>query len=73
MATLTRKYLIGADLQFRGIVHCHHGRKNGGMQTDMVLARYLRVLHRDWQAAGRASDTRPLLSCQISECMYMKA
>jgi hypothetical protein len=26
-----------ACIQFRGVVHCHHGRKHGSMQADMVL------------------------------------
>lgn len=30
---------IGTDLQFRGLVHCHHGKKCGGVQADMVLER----------------------------------
>ena len=25
-----RKHLIGAGLQFRSLVHCHHGREYGG-------------------------------------------
>jgi hypothetical protein len=28
------EYLIGADLQFRGSVHYHHGRKHGSIQAD---------------------------------------
>lgn len=31
------RHLIEAALQFRGLVHCHHGMDNGRMQTDMVL------------------------------------
>ena len=46
-------HLIGAGVQFRGLVHCHHGGKHGGMQADMVLERKLRVLHMDPQGAGR--------------------
>lgn len=34
-----KKQLIGDGLQFRGLVHCHHGRKHGGMRTYMVLER----------------------------------
>ena len=44
------KHLTGAGLQFRGLVHCHHGRKHGGTQADMVLEKELRVLHRNSQA-----------------------
>ena len=45
----TGKHLIGAGLQFKGLVHYYHG----GMQVDMVLEKELRVLHLDLQAAGR--------------------
>jgi hypothetical protein len=38
---LSEKHLIGAALQFRGLVHYHHGRKHGGMQADMVLEKEL--------------------------------
>ena len=31
------KHLIGAGLQFRGLVHCHHGWEHGGVLADMVL------------------------------------
>lgn len=31
-----RKHVIGAGLQFRSLVH-FHGRKHGGVQSDMVL------------------------------------
>jgi hypothetical protein len=33
--SFTRKHLIGSDLQFRGLVHYHQGRKLGNkcMQT----------------------------------------
>jgi hypothetical protein len=27
------KHLIEAGLQFRGIIHCHHGGKHGGLQV----------------------------------------
>ena len=33
------KHSIGDGLQFRGLIHCHHSRKHGGMQADMVLER----------------------------------
>jgi hypothetical protein len=31
------KHLIEAGLEFKGLVHCHHGWKNGVTQTDMTL------------------------------------
>jgi hypothetical protein len=37
------KHLIG--LQFRDLVHYHHGWKYGGRQRGMVLKKELRVLH----------------------------
>ena len=40
---------MGLTYSFRGLVHCHHDRKQGDMQADMVL----RVLHLDLQATGR--------------------
>lgn len=37
-ATLFKESIqLGAGLQFRGVVHCHHGRKHGGRQEDMVM------------------------------------
>lgn len=37
--TATRIRSIGvAGLQLRGSVYCHHGRKHGGVQADLVLA-----------------------------------
>jgi hypothetical protein len=47
------KQLSGAGLQFRGLVHYHHGRKHGTVQADMVLEKELRVLHFEPQATGR--------------------
>ena len=38
------KYLTETGLQSGGLVHCHHGRKHGSMQVDMVLKKYLGVL-----------------------------
>jgi hypothetical protein len=38
------KHLIGAGLQFRDVVHYHHGQKHGGTQVDLVLKRfYIRI------------------------------
>jgi hypothetical protein len=31
------KYLTGAGLQFKGLVHYCNSGKHGGMQTDIVL------------------------------------
>ena len=42
MTTITlieEKRLTGSCLQFIGLVHCHRGRKHGGMKTDMALER----------------------------------
>ena len=47
------KYLTGAGLSFRGLVHYHLDRKHGSMQVDMELEGELRVLHLDLQTAGR--------------------
>jgi hypothetical protein len=49
---------------FRGLVHYHHGRKNGNIQADMLMEKELRVLHPDQQAAeGKTmSDTGHSLS-----------
>jgi hypothetical protein len=35
---------LGLAYRFRGLVHYHHGRKHGSLQTDMALEE-LRVLH----------------------------
>ena len=56
------KHLIGADLQFRGLVHYPHGGKHGGMQADMMLGKYLRVLYSDPQPSERKRNTGPGLS-----------
>ena len=45
-------YLIGASLQFRGLVHYCHGKNHGAEQANMVLEKKLKVLHLDLQAAG---------------------
>ena len=41
--------------RFRGLVHYHHDRKHGNMQADMLVEKEGRVLHLDWQAAGRVT------------------
>ena len=56
---LFKKDLIGTVREFRGLVCYHHGDKLGGMQTDTVLERELRVLHLDPQTAGRERATGP--------------
>jgi hypothetical protein len=50
------KHLIGDGLQFRYLVHYHHGRgqgKHAGTQADIVLEGELRVLHFDLQTARK--------------------
>ena len=54
------KHLTGTGLQFRGLIHYHHGRKHGSMQADMVLEKEPRGL--TFGLARRASDTGPGLS-----------
>ena len=39
------KHLTEAGLQFIGLVHCHHGRKDGSTQINMVLEMELRFLY----------------------------
>ena len=36
---------MGPAYRFRGLVHYHHDMKHGRKQADMILARYLKVLH----------------------------
>ena len=55
------KYLIGADLRFRGLVHYHHGGKHSSMQAHMVLEKELRVLHLDLYTVGRDWEPRACL------------
>jgi hypothetical protein len=51
-----RKHLVGASLQFKGLVYCHD-RKPGNAQADMVLEKELRVVHLNWQGTGEESDS----------------
>ena len=44
------------------LVHYFDGRKHGDKQADMVLEKELKVLHLDWQAADRESETEPDLN-----------
>ena len=48
---------MGLTYSSRGLVHCHYGRKHGGMQADMVLEEELRVLHLGLKAARRLDST----------------
>ena len=41
-----------ARLQFRGLVHYHHGGKQGATLADMVLEKELRALHIYSEATG---------------------
>ena len=59
MVTLKGTHFIEAGLQFRGLVHYHHGRKHGGMQTDIILEKVLRVLYPDQKAAENVCDRLP--------------
>jgi hypothetical protein len=47
------EHFWGLAYSFRCLVHYYHIGKHGGMQTEMVLERKLRVLHLDPQAAGK--------------------
>ena len=51
------KDFTGVDLQFGGLVHYYHGRKQDSKQADMVLERVVRVLHLDPQATGSDCHT----------------
>ena len=54
------QHLLGTVYQFIDLVHCYHEGMDD--EADMVLERKLRVLHPDWQAAGKESDIGPGLS-----------
>jgi hypothetical protein len=43
---------LGMAYSFRGLIHYHHGGKNGNFQADVVLEKKLSVLHLDPTAAG---------------------
>jgi len=50
-ATLTKDNIkLGFAYDFRGLVHNHHGGKNGTMQGEVVLEK-MRVLHLNPQVA----------------------
>jgi hypothetical protein len=38
---LLNRKIIGDELQFRGLVHYHHGGKHGGTQANVMLERQL--------------------------------
>ena len=49
-ATLIKENIyLGLAYSFRGLVHYHHGEKNGSIQVDMVLEKKLTALHLDLQ------------------------
>jgi hypothetical protein len=56
MATLIKES-ISLGLAYRGLVRYHYDGKHGSMQADMVLKKYLRILHPNWQAAVRKRHT----------------
>ena len=44
------QHFIGAGLQFRGLIHYHHGGKHGSVQANIVMEE-LRILRLDTEAA----------------------
>ena len=46
---------MGFTYSFKGLVHYHHGRKHGGMQTDMGNGKVAEILSPNLQAAGKRS------------------
>jgi hypothetical protein len=59
------KNLVRADLQLRGLHHCHHGRDHSSMQVDMLLENEFKVLHLDLQTTERKRE--PLSLALASE------
>ena len=55
-ATLIQESLIYLDLVYRGLLHCHQGRKHCGMQANTV-PQGLRVLHPSGSAGIRKRVT----------------
>ena len=53
---------LGLAYNFRGLVHYHCAGQLGGMQTDMVLKRLLRVLDPSAGSRHTESDTGPGLN-----------
>lgn len=63
MAALIKENIyMKAGLQFRDLMHCHHGRKQGSMLADMELEKELRVLHPVMMVAGKESKIGPGLN-----------
>ena len=52
-ATFNWETFNQTGLQFRGLVHCHHGRKNSSTWAYMVLEKDLRALYLDIQELGK--------------------
>jgi len=51
-ATLIKENIsLGLAYSSQGLVHYHHGRKHGGLQTGMVLEKEMRILHLHLKAA----------------------
>lgn len=67
-----KEVLTGAGLQVHRVSLLSPWQEEWWHSSRHGVGEALRVPHRAWQAAGRASGTRPLLSCQISESVYMK-
>lgn len=59
MVTLMKKNLIGRDLQVRGSIHYHHGRKHDSVKEDKVLELKSST---PGSSAGREGDTGPGLN-----------
>lgn len=41
------EHLIGDALQFRTLIHCHHGGKHSSLKEDMALEKEIVILHLD--------------------------
>ena len=47
---------MGLAYSFRSLVHCHHGRKHGDTQKNIVLQEELRGLQPYHQVSGRERE-----------------
>jgi hypothetical protein len=56
---------LGLAYSFRGSVH-YHGRKHGRVQTDMMLAKELKVLYLDLKKVRRSQEEG--LFCNGQSC-----
>ena len=57
------KYLIGAGLQFRGLVHCHYDGKHGNLQAGMIPNKDLESsISKSADSRKRERDIVPSLS-----------